>query len=834
MFFARRRGSQGSSGNAGTSIAQIWREHVWALRRLSRSTGFTAVVAVTLGLAIGGNAAIYSVVHAVLLKPLPYPDPNQLVRVFSHHPRFGITAVSSSDFHAMRDGSTVFAGVAGFYREGHEFNGSLGPENLEGLFVTADYFELLGGRAALGRTFTRADEHPAADRVILSDRIWRTRLGADPDIIGRTVHLSRRPFEIIGVMSPGVEHVGGAQRSLRHGETADFWLPLHLDPANPNRMGRILNAMARLVDGVTLAQANAELARLAALQEQRWPATHTGWRSSATPLINDIVGAARPVLVAVFGAVACVLLIACGNVACLTLARSTARTREHAVRAALGASRGTLAREILVESWLLALLGACLGIPLAIAGVQGLIQLAPAHLPRLHAIRVDAGMLVFGAVVTFVTSLLCGILPAWYGARTNLDAALRESGRSEAPGHRSLLWHRALVVGQLALCFVLLVCAGLLARTFYRLQQDPIGFQPQGVMTMTFDLPGAVTKYGRDVNERAAFHERLLRQLRALPGVISVGTASRLPFAEALDSTDAPGRVRFTITDRPVPPDERPFARMEVISSGYLQTLGIPLLEGRDFDARDTLQSAPVVLVNQELVRRYMPGDGVVGRTLLDVRRIPPTVVGVVGNVKPTPVALTPEPTIYVAMSQSPIFRTRLAIRAHGDPVAVMAMVRRTVASLDPELPVFDIKPLEGIAADAVATQRFALMLFGLFAALALGLGVLGIYGVLAYAVAHRVPEFGVRLALGARPEQLLQMVLAQGARMTLLGLALGAGVSMLATRWIRGLLFGVQPFDPVTLGGVALLFWAIAMAACLLPARRAAGIEPLAALRNE
>ncbi|MGH7556131.1 MAG: FtsX-like permease family protein, partial [Longimicrobiales bacterium] len=420
------------------------------------------------------------------------------------------------------------------------------------------------------------------------------------------------------------------------------------------------------------------------------------------------------------------------------------------------------------------------------------------------------------------------------GARTNLDAALRESGRTEAPGRRSLLWHRALVIGQLALCFVLLVCAGLMARTFYLLQQNPIGFQPRGVMTMTFDLPGAVTKYGRDVNERTAFHERLLSHLRAQPGVVSVGTASRLPFAEALDPTDAPGRVRFAITDRPVPPDERPFARVEVISSGYLQTLGIPLLEGRDFDARDTLQSAPVVLVNHELVRRYIPGDGVVGRTLLDLRKLPPTIVGVVGNVKPTPVALSPEPTIYVAMSQSPIFRTRLAIRAQGDQAGVVSMVRRTVASVDPELPVFDIKPLEGIAADAVATQRFALMLFALFAALALGLSVIGIYSVLAYAVAHRVPEFGVRLALGARPGQLLQMVLAQGARMALLGLALGAGVSMLATRGIRGLLFGVQPFDPITLGGVAILFCAIAMAACLLPARRAAGIEPLAALRNE
>jgi len=818
------------SGGA-LSLAHIWREHLWAARRLSKSMAFTAVVTLTLGLAIGGNTAIYSVVYAVLLKPLPYPEPHKLVRVFSHHSRVGTTGMSRADFYAVRDGSGVFAGMAAFFREGHEFHGSAGPENLEGLFVTAGYFELLGGRAALGRTFTRGDEYPAVDRVVLSNRIWRTRLRADPSIVGRTINLSRRPFEVIGVMAPGLEHVGGAQRSLRHGDTADFWIPLPLNPASLNRASRPLNTVARLADGVTIEQGNAELARLSQLQEQQWPETHAGWRLSAVPLVSDIVGPAGPVLIAIFAAVGCVLLIACGNVACLTLARSIARTREHAVRAALGASRWRLARETFIESWILAVLGACLGIPLAIAGVSTLIDLAPTHLPRLHAIRVDGGMLVFGTLLTFGTSLLCGLLPAWHGAQTNLETALRE-GRTEGPGARSLVWHRALVVAQLALCFVLLVCAGLLARTFYLLQQTPIGFRPEGVLTMTFDLPGAVTKYGRDAAERAAFHERLLSGLRAQAGIISVGSAARLPFAEALDATDSPSRVRFTIVERPVPPDERPFARVEVISSGYLETLGIQLLEGRAFDARDSLQGNPVVLVNEELVRRYLPGDTVLGRRI-QIFRQPPTIVGIVGNLKPTPVSLNAEPTIYVAMSQSPTFRTRLAVRAHGDANTVLPIVRRVAASIDPELPIFEVKPLAQIAADAVATQRFALTLFGLFAALALALSMIGIYGVLAYAVAHRVPEFGVRLALGARPDQLLQMVMAQGARLAGIGIAVGLGISLLATRWIRGLLFGVQPFDPLTLGAVAIVFCAIAFGACMLPARRAARLDPMAALRN-
>jgi predicted permease len=819
---------------AGDWIDQIWREHAWAGRRLAKQRGFTAVVALTLGLAIGGTAAIYSVVSGVLLKPLPYPAPDRLVRVFAQHQRAADVALPPADFLAFREHTQLFAGVAGFFREGHEFRGSAGPENLEGLFVTAGYFELLGARAMLGRTFSRGDELQGIDRVILSERVWRSRLGADPGIVGRSVHLSRRPFVVIGVMGSGLEHVGGKQRSLPHGETADFWIPLGFNAASPSRNARFVNTVARLADGISIEQATAELDRLARLNEQRWPDSHTGWRMTAVPLTQDIVGTTRPVLLAVFGGVACVLLIACGNVACLTLGRSIARTREHAVRAALGASRGRIAREILIEAWLLALLGACLGVPLAIAGVRALIDLAPPHLPRLHAVGVDAGMLIFGMALTFATSILCGVLPAWHGARTDLDAALREGGRADVPGGRSLGWHRLLVVAQVALCFVLLVCAGLLARTFYHLERNPIGFRPQGVLTMTFDLPGAVTRYGREPAVRAGFHDQLLARLREQPGVISAGSAARLPFAAQLDSTDAQGLARFVLADTPTAADDRPFARIEIVSSGYLETLGVPILEGRGFDAREAFESTPVVLVNRELARRYSPRQTIVGRNLLNIRRVPVTVVGVTGDVKATPVALTAEPIIYLPMPHAPLFRTRLAIRTEGDPNVLLPMVQRVVTSIDPELPVFEAKPLEDIAAAAVATQRFALLLFGMFAALALGLSVIGIYGVLAYAVAHRLPEFGVRVALGASPMRLLQMILAQGARMAAAGIAAGAVASLLATGWIRGLLFGVGATDPLTLGAVAVLFSLVALVACLVPALRAARVDPITALRNE
>ena len=817
-------------------VAQIWREHAWAARRLVKKPAFTTVVALTLGLAIGGTTAIYSAVSGVLLKPLPYPEPERLVRVFAQHPRAAELPLPPADFLAFREHTQLFAGVAGFFREGHEFRGSAGPENLEGLFVTAGYFELLGARAAMGRTFSRDDEHPAADHVILSERVWRARLGADPAIVGRTVHLSRRPFIVVGVMAAGLEHVGGRQRSLPHGETADFWIPLHLNPASPSRNARYLNTVARLASGVSIGQANAEMDRLARLNEQRWPDSHTGWRTTAVPLANDIVGTTRPVLLAVFGGVACVLLIACGNVACLTLGRSVSRTREHAVRAALGASRGRIAREILIEAWLLSLLGACLGVPLAIAGVRALIDLAPSHLPRLHAVGVDARLLTFGTLLTFATSILCGLLPAWHGARTNLDEALREGGRGDVPGVRSLGWHRLLVVAQVALCFVLLVCAGLLARTFYHVQQNPVGFRPDGVLTMTFDLPGGATRYGREVRERVIFHERLLTRLRQEPNVVSAGSAARLPFAAQLDSTDAQGIAGFAIADMPVAAEDRPFARLEIVSSGFLETLGVPILEGRGFDAREAHESAPVVIVNQELVRRYSPRKTLVGRNLIHLRRVPMTmtVVGVVGDVKTTPVALTAEPVIYVPLPHAPLHRTRLAVRTEGDPRALLPMIQRVVTSIDPDLPVFDVKPLADIAGDAVATQRFALFLFGLFAALALGLSVIGIYGVLAYAVAHRLPEFGIRLALGAQPKTLLQVVLLQGARLVVAGIVIGAGASLLVTGWIRGLLFGVAAFDPATLVAVAAVFSAVAFVACLLPALRAAHVDPMTALRNE
>jgi predicted permease len=465
--------------------------------------------------------------------------------------------------------------------------------------------------------------------------------------------------------------------------------------------------------------------------------------------------------------------------------------------------------------------------------VRALISLAPPHLPRLHAIGVDAGMLAAGLGLTLVTSVLCGLLPAWYGSRTNLDEALREGGRSGGPGARSLGWHRFLVVAQLSLCFALVVSAGLLGRTFLLLQQQPFGFRPEGVLTMTFDLPGAVTRYGRDINERAAFHERLLTQLRAQAGVVSVGTASRLPFAAQLDATDSQSLGRFEIDGRPVPPDQRPFARAELVSSGYLETLGVPLADGRGFDARDTLTSARVALVNRELVRRYFGNEQVVGR-VLNLGRTQLTIVGVAGDVKPTPTALAAEPTIYLPMSQSPLFRTRLAVRTHGDPMALLPIVARTVTSIDPELPVFDVKPLAKIAADATATQRFALLLFGLFAALTLALSLVGIYGVLAYAVAHRLPEFGVRVALGARPAQLVSIVLTQGAWIVALGVVLGLGASLVAARGIRGLLFGVRPFDPVTFAVVAVIFCLVATVACLGPARRAGRVDPLTALRSE
>jgi predicted permease len=814
-------------------IAGIWRDHVLAARRLATNSGFTVVAGLTLGLTIGGNAAIYSVVSGVLLKPLPYPAPERLIRIFAQHPRFSDLPLTSSDLHAFREAGHVFEAVAGYYREGHEFSGSAGPENLEGLFVSAGYFELLGARAALGRTFDSDDERPGnADQVILSDRVWRTRLGADRSIIGRSVNLSRRPFVVVGVMPPGVEHVGGTQRSLPHGETADFWIPLTINPADLNRTARVLNTVARLRRDVSVDQTHGALDRLARGQERQWPQTHASWRATAVPLMDEIVGPARPVLLAIFGAVGCVLLIACGNIACLTLARSIGRGREHAVRAALGASRGRIAWEIFVESWLLALLGACLGVPLAVAGVRALTRLAPPHLPRLHAIEVDAGMLFFGIGLTFATALLCGVLPAWYGGRTNLEDALREGARTGAPGARSLGWHRALVVGQLALCFVLLISAGLLARTFHLVRHNPVGFRTDGVLTATFDLPGGVTPYGRDVNERATFHRTLLARLREQPGVIAAGSAARLPFAAQLDSTDSQRLVRFMLAERPVPPDDRPFARMEIVSTGYLETLGVPLVEGRRFDARDTIGTGPVALVSQELVRRYFPGESLIGKSIAGGRRSI-AIVGVVADVKATALAVHPEPIVYVSMEQSPLFRTRLAVRTHGDPQALLPMIRRVVNAIDPDLPVFDVKPLAQIAADAVATQRFALLLFGLFATLALGLSVIGVYGVLAYAVAQRLPELGVRAALGASPGQLLTMVLRLGLRMGAIGIAMGIGLSLLLTRLLEGLLFGVQPFDVPTFGAVAVMFGATVLAACLVPARRAGRVDPMTSLRH-
>jgi putative ABC transport system permease protein len=791
-----------------------------ALRSLLRSPGFTVAAVLCLALAIGANTAIFSVIDAVLLRPLPYAQPDRLVMLWerSRERPEGHNVVSPANFRDWRSEMKAVADAAAIVETRSTMTGLGDPVQLPIEAVTASFFRVLGVAPAIGRAFTDADDVPnAASVVVVSDGFWRQRLGADPDALGRTITLGGSPAEIVGVMPPGF---------TMPGSSAALWVPLGLDPSRNYRLGsgRFLTVIGRLAPDATVAQADAELRTIAKRLEDTYQDFNAGWTATVVSLQDQVVGGTRRTLLVLAGVVAFVLLIACANVANLALARAAARQREIAVRAALGASRWQVMRAQLAESLLVAGMGGALGMLLALWGTTALVAAAPSSLPRAAEIGVDERTLLFTTLLSLLTGVFFGLAPALQSAREDLQSTLKDGARGASRSRA----RGALVVVQVALSLVLLVGAGLLIRSFARLSSIDAGFDGDVVFSGKVSLP--FQRYA-ETGPRLALVDALVDRVRALPGVRAAGATWFLPF-------DGPGsRTSYWVGDRPIPESDRqPGTSVLAVTPGYFETLGIPVLQGTPFTAADGPTSRRVVVINEALAKASFPNENPVGRQIHmpwgDTLKA--EIVAVVANVRSAGLDSMPEPTSYWPMTQFRTLSFAILARTDGDPMRLAAPIAAELHALDADLPLADPRSLDSYRSASIAARRFTMLLLGAFATVALVLAAIGIAGVIANSVAQRTREIGVRLALGAQPGDVMRMVLRQG--MTLVGAGIGLGVvgAFALTRVLESLLYGTEPTDAPTFIAVAALLGAIALAATWVPARRATLVSPLTALQAE
>jgi putative ABC transport system permease protein len=776
----------------------------YAVRLLAKSPGFTCAAVVALALGIGASTTIFSVVSAVLLRPLPYPDPDRVVMVWDSNPGRGWDkfAVSPGNFTAWSETPAGFDALAALQTAAFVLTGQGDPERLEGLRATEAVFGLTGAPPALGRAFAAADYDSGAEPVVLlTDALWRRRFAARPDILGTAVTLNAVSHTIVGVLP----------RDVRLPTGAEILAPLILSAQDRQSYGaHYLTVMARLGTGATVDTAQVALRAIASRLEKEHPDSNTGWTVRVVPLYEQVTGGIRPALLALGGAVGCLLLIACANVANLLLARAASRRGEIAVRSALGARPARILRMLLTESVVLAVLGGGLGILLAVWGIDLVRALPPGTLPRSSGIALDPGTLAFTLALSIVTGLLFGVVPGLVLARSRLTSALQDGGRAGA-SRVSRRTRATLVAGQVALAHVLLVGAGLHMRSLQALLRVEPGFRPDGV--------------------RAAFYDRALESLAALPGVVSVAAVTTVPVSgnDMIFSFEVDGQP-------PRPPDQAVSANWYSVSPGYFETMGLPLMAGRAFTAADAAASPRVAIINQTFARRMFPGEDPLGRRLrmgID-GTVAREIVGVVGDVRHYGLDSAVTMQMYEPYAQIAFDEMTFLVRTSGDPGAIAGESRRAVLSVDPEQPVTSTRTLTGIIAESTAQRRFTLVLLSAFAAAALLLAAVGVYGVIAFAVSQRTHEIGVRMALGAERRAILGLVLRQGMTMVLAGVAAGLAGALALSRLARALLYGVGATDPPTYALTATLLCLVAFAATYLPARRATRVEPTTALRCE
>jgi len=806
-------------------IEDFFRDIRYGLRVLAKSPGFSAAAVLTLALGIGANIAIFSVVNAVLVRPLPYRDAGRLVMLWSTEPKTGWRGQASPlDFVTWRHESRSFESLAAFMPDSHILTGRGEPVELSGGQISAGFFETLGIAPQLGRTFAPAEYRPGGERVaLIAHGLWQERFGSDPSIIGRSIRLSDEIFTVVGVMPDALQFpIDGLK----------FWLPLELNEAQPDDR-HFWFVVARLKDGKGVAEAQTDVATIARRLEKQFPGSHAGYGAAVVRLRESFTGAVRPALALLSGAVGMLLLIVCGNVASLLLARASARGREIAVRLALGASRWRLARTMLTESLLLALAGGVLGVALGGSGVRLLLATIPTDLPLpsyLKTVALDSRVLAFMLLLCLIAGLISGLLPALRSSRHDPYAALKEGAGTTTAGLRQLRLRGALIVAELALTSILLVAAGLLMQNAVRLQRTDPGLRPDHVLVMDVALPWA--RY-REPQQRVAFYRDALGRIRSLAGVRYVGAVNNLPFRNWTG-------FNFTIEGHPTPaPGEVPEALERVASPGYFQAIGIPVLKGRAFTDGEGPSTMPVVMVNAALVRRYFPGEDPVGRRLRPGGPDEPgapwhTIVGVVGDVRHLGMEAAPSPEIYTLQAQDPWRGMTIVVRTEPDPWAMAAAVKNQLWAVDPGLPISGMASMTQVLSDSLWPSRILTYLQGIFAAIALLVASVGLYAVVSQSVTLRRHEFGVRLAVGAEPSQILRLVLSQGLKLILLGMGVGLLGAVALTRLLTTLLHDVNPTDPWTFAAAALLLAVVALMACWQPARRAARVDPMVALRYE
>jgi predicted permease len=800
----------------------------FAVRWLLKRPAFTAVAVLTLALGIGVNTAIFSAVDSVLLRPLPLKDPERVVAIWEHSLGIGIARneVAPANYFDLRNQTQSFEGVGAFGDESINLSGAGEPEHLEGQLVSANVFTLLGVQPALGRTFSPEEDQVGQHRVVvLSDALWQRRFNRDPAVINRNLMLNGESFTVVGVMPRGFFF------PVRESE---LWIPWAMGPEQASGRGdHYLRVVARLKPGITAERAEADVQSLAARLSTMYPRTNEGLGFSVNSFHQDYVGDLRLPILVLFAAVGLVLLIACANVANLLLAQATTRRKEIAIRMALGAKRWAIARQLLIESLLLAIGGGLLGILGAIWGVEALSKLVPASLSKLEAASINGRVFLFTLLTVVLTAITFGAVPALHAARANPGATLNEVGRDAGGGVSGRYLRRLLVISEVALAVVLLVGAGLLVRSFQRLRQVDVGFKPDNLLTMRVVLP--MPKYLK-AEVRATFYDELLQRVNEVPGVESAGVITFLPLSFS------GMKFNFSVEGQAAPGDMKlPFALFRVVSPDYFRTLRIPLQRGRFFDAHDASDSPPVIVVNRRLAEQYWPGEDPTGKRLkigpVDSPNPWATVVGVVRDVRQSGLYGEQMFELYVPYAQDRrgfAAPRDLIVRTRGDAASVAGAVRQAVWAVDKDQPVSDVRTMDQVFVATISRERFQALLIGLFAALALSLACAGLYGVISYAVAQRTHEIGIRMALGAQPVDVLSLVLRQGMALTLTGLVIGIAVGAVATRVLSDMLYGVTATDPVTFIGVPALLLLVAFFACYIPARRATRIDPLVALRYE
>jgi putative ABC transport system permease protein len=806
-------------------IESAWQDARFGLRMLRSSPVFTLVAVATLALGLGANTAMFSVINAVLLRPLPFADPDRLVRIIDANPGKGFPRFSASppNFLDWKQQARSFSGMAALTYGTLALSGDGPAQRLNTLLVTPDFLDVLGVSAAAGRFFTAEDGVTGHDKVaVLSYRLWQQRFGGDRGVIGRTIKLDNESYEVRGV----------APADFRL-NNCDVVVPLAFGPKVANQRGaHYLGVYARLKPEASLAQANEEIKTIAARLAAAYPDKDAGWTAFVMPLHEFVVGNVRRAMLILFGAVGFLALIACANVANLLLARAVGREREISVRTALGASRGRIVRQLLTESLLLCIFGTALGMALAAACLQLLKKMGPADVPRLATVQLDTTVLAFTAALTLLATLLFGVLPALRASRVDVNVTLKSAGRGAAGSRESARPRDLLVLAELALSVVLLIGAGLLIRSFARLSFTSPGLDTSHVLTFNLSLPAAKYSTRERIN---GFYDALLEKLRALPGVTDAGSTNVLPLTGDMNSST------FTIRGKPVSAQDEPSAEQRVASRDYFRTMRIPLLRGRLFESTDRVGSAPVLVVSETMARHFWPGGDALGQYIhMGVRPgsskddVEGTIVGVVGDVRDFGLDTEPPPTVYTLADTPAPTHMNVVMRTAADPAALAASARAVVASLDADVPVGDVASMDSVLAVSLAQRRFYMLLLSSFAAVAVLLAGIGLYGVIAYSVNQRVQEIGIRMALGATPATVLGMVLKRGLQLSLAGIAAGVLFALAVSRVLSRMLVGVSPKDPLVFGAVAAGIALIAVAACYVPARRATAIDPMSALRSD